>query len=258
MQQSHSRVLEAQKSSHRLSPAAFRSGCYKRAITILQNETGDYSGRDATASSLYCWLTNANRKMASKAPPSSPGQRETAPSQHQNPSAKEKLQDKLEVKVIKEQLRRERQEQRHEQNKQLWQRRHKEKVRLRHQDLAARIRQQEEDRKEQLYKHEQQQKLVQHLEDRKQNSADQDAADPVSVESDTSAAPQQQLLQVRQLRSKAEVQLALAHQVGEHMSSRAASIEPADGECTPSPGAMQQAKTAAKHSHQLSAPVVQA
>ncbi|KAL0023949.1 hypothetical protein WJX77_002907 [Trebouxia sp. C0004] len=174
--------------------------------------------------------------MASKAPPSSPGQRETAPSQHQNPSAKEKLQDKLEVKVIKEQLRRERQEQRHEQNKQLWQRRHKEKVRLRHQDLAARIRQQEEDRKEQLYKHEQQQKLVQHLEDRKQNSADQDAADPVSVESDTSAAPQQQLLQVRQLRSKAEVQLALAHQVGEHMSSRAASIEPADGECTPSPG----------------------
>ncbi len=42
------------------------------------------------------------------------------------------------------------------------------------------------------------------------------------------------------------------------MSRRAASIEPEDGECTPSPSAMQQAKTAAKHSHQLSAPVVQA
>ena len=42
------------------------------------------------------------------------------------------------------------------------------------------------------------------------------------------------------------------------MSRRAASIEPEDGECTPSPSAMQQAKTAAKHSHQLSAPVEQA
>ncbi len=42
------------------------------------------------------------------------------------------------------------------------------------------------------------------------------------------------------------------------MSRRAASIEPEDGECTPSPSALQQAKTAAKHSHQLSAPVEQA
>ena len=42
------------------------------------------------------------------------------------------------------------------------------------------------------------------------------------------------------------------------MSRRAASIEPEDGECTPSPSAMQQAKTAAKHGHQLSAPVEQA
>ena len=42
------------------------------------------------------------------------------------------------------------------------------------------------------------------------------------------------------------------------MSRRAASIEPEDGECTPSPSAMQQAEITAKHSHQLSAPVVQA
>ena len=42
------------------------------------------------------------------------------------------------------------------------------------------------------------------------------------------------------------------------MSRRAASIEPEDGECTPSPSALQQAKTVAKHSHQLSAPVEQA
>ncbi|KAL0049869.1 hypothetical protein WJX82_011387 [Trebouxia sp. C0006] len=81
---------------------------------------------------------------------------------------------------------------------------------------------------------------------------------PVSIVTDTSTAPQKQLLEVQQLKTKAEVQLALACQAGEHMSRRAASIEPEDGECTPSPSAMQQAKTAAKHSHQLSAPVEQA
>ncbi len=211
--QSHSRMVETQKSSHRLSPGAFRSGCYKRAITILQNNNEDYSGRDATAASLYRLLTSANRKMASqaKAAPSSPGQRETAPSL----SAKEKLQDKLQAKVIREQLRRERQEQRHEQNKQLWQRRHEEKIRLRQQDLAARTRQQEEFRKEQLHKLEQQQqKLVQQLEDHKQSSADQNGADPISDASDASVAPQTQLLQVQQLRSKAEVQLALVRCTG--------------------------------------------
>ncbi len=42
------------------------------------------------------------------------------------------------------------------------------------------------------------------------------------------------------------------------MSRRAASIEPEDGECTPSPSAMQQAKTTAKHGNQLSAPAEQA
>ena len=199
----HSRMPEAQKSSHRLSSRAFRSGCYTRAITILQNENGDYSGRDATAASLYRLLTSANRKMASQATsaPSSPGQRETAPSQHQNPSAQEKLQDKLQVQDIKEHLRRERQEQRREQNNQLWQRRHEEKIRPRPQDLAAGTRQLEEVREEQLHKLEQQQqKLVQQLEDHKQISADQNGADPVSVASDVSPAPQT---------SKAEVQLAM-------------------------------------------------
>jgi len=212
--QSHSRMVEGHKSSHRLTPSAFRSGCYKRAITILQYENGDYSGREATAAPLYRLLTSANRKMTSqaKAEPSSPGQRETAPSQHQNPSAKENLQDKLQVKLIREQLRRERQEQRHEQNKQLWQRRHEEKIRLRQQDLAAWTRQQEEVRKEQLHKLEQQQqKLVQQLEDHQQNSADQNGANPISV---ASAAPQMQLLQVQQSRSKAEVQLALVRCTG--------------------------------------------
>ncbi|KAL0054473.1 hypothetical protein WJX82_009341 [Trebouxia sp. C0006] len=108
-------MVEGQKSSHRLTPGAFRSGCYKRAITILQHDSGDYSGRDATAASLYRLLTSANSK------------------------------DKLQ-----------------------------------------------------------------------------------------------------------------AHQTGEHLSRSAASIEPEDGECTPSPSALQQAKTAAKRSHQLSAPIVQA
>jgi len=191
---------------------SLRKDFLQARITLLQNENGDYSGRDATAASLYRLLTSADRKTSSqtKATPSSPGQRETAPSQHQNPSAKEKLQDRLQVKVIKEQLRQERQQQRHEQNKQLWQRKYEEKIRLRQQDLAARIRQQEEVPNEQLHKLEQQQqKLVQQLEDHKQSSADQNCADPVSVESDTSAAPQKQLLQVQQLRSKAEVKLDL-------------------------------------------------
>ncbi|KAL0022031.1 hypothetical protein WJX77_007887 [Trebouxia sp. C0004] len=260
--QNHPRVFEVHKSSHRLSSSAFRSGCYKRAITILQNESGDYAGRDATAASLYRLLTNANRKLASQtsAALSNAGQREIAPSQNQNPSAQEKQkQDKLQVTVIKEQLRRERQEQRHEQNKQLWQRRQEEKVRLRQQELAARVRQQEEARNEQLHKlKQQQQKLEQQLEEHKQSSASLTCADPVAIVSNISAAPQKQLLEVQQFKSKAEVQLALACQAGEHMSRRAASIEPEDGECTPSPSAMQQAKTAAKHGHQLSVPVEQA
>jgi len=211
--QSHPRVFEVHKSSHRLSSSAFRSGCYKRAITTLQNESGDYAGRDATAASLYRLLTNATRKMASQttAAPSSAGQREVAPSQNQNPATKEKQkQNKLQVKVIKEQLRRQRQEQRHEQNKELWQRRHDEKVRLRQQDLAARVRQQEEARNERLHKlKQQQQKLEQQLEEHKQSSADLTCADPVSVVSDIFAAPQKQLLEVQQFKTQAEVQLAL-------------------------------------------------
>ncbi len=209
-------MVEGHKSSHRLSPGAFPSGCYRKAITVLQHENGFYSGHDATAACLNRLLTSANRKMASqsKAAPSSPGQRETA-CLPVCPSAKEILQDKLQVKVIKERLRRERQEQRHEHNKQLWQRRHEEKIRLRQQDLAARSRQQEEVRKEQLHKIEQQQqKLMQQLEDHKRNSADQNGADPVSAVSDASAAPQKQLLLVQQLRSQAEVQLALVRCTG--------------------------------------------
>lgn len=41
--------------------------------------------------------------------------------------------------------------------------------------------------------------------------------------------------------------LVQASQAGEHMSRRAASIEPEDGECTPSPSAVQQAQNAARH-----------
>jgi len=208
--QSHPRVFELHKSSHRLSASAFRSGCYKRAITILQNESGDDAGRDATATSLYRLLMNANRKLKSQttAAPSSAGQREVELPQKQNPSRQK--QDKLQVKLIKEQLRRNRQEQRHEQNKELWQRRHDEKVRLRQQDLAARVRQQEEARNEQLHKLKQQQlKLEQQLEEHKQSSADLTCADPVSIVTDTSTAPQKQLLEVQQLKTKAEVQLAL-------------------------------------------------
>lgn len=211
--QSHPRVFEVHKSSQRLSASAFRSGCYKRAITILQNENGDDVGRDATVASLYRLLTNANRKIASQttAAPSSAGQPEVMLSQNQNPSTKEQqVQDKLQVKLIKEQLRRKRQEQRHEQNKHLWQQRLDEKVRLRQQDLAARVRQQEVARNERLHNlKQQQQKLEQQLEEHKQRSADLTCADPVSVVSDIFAAPQKQLLKVQQFKTQAKIQLAL-------------------------------------------------
>ena len=216
--QSHPRVFEVHKSSHRLSASAFRSGCYKRALTILQNENGDDAGRDATATSIYRLLTNANRKMASQttAAPSIVGQREVALPQKQNVSTKEKQkQDKLQVKLIKEQVRRKRQEQRHEQNKQLWQRRHDEKVSLRQQDLAARVRQQEEARNEQLHKLKQQQQMLeQQLEEHKQSSADLICADPLSIVSDVSAVPQKRLLEVQQFKTKAEAQLALVRSTG--------------------------------------------
>ena len=46
-----------------------------------------------------------------------------------------------------------------------------------------------------------------------------------------------------------------ASQATEHMSRRAASIEPEDGECTPSPSAVQQAPHAARH-HAMPPPSV--
>ena len=49
-----------------------------------------------------------------------------------------------------------------------------------------------------------------------------------------------------------------ASQAGEHMSRRAASIEPEDGECTPSPSAVQQAQNAARHQAVAPPPVMQA
>ena len=156
--------------------------------------------------------------MASQttAAPSSVEQREVALPQKQNMSTKEKQkQDKLQVKLIKEQVRRKRQEQRHEQNKQLWQRRHDEKVSLRQQDLAARVRQQEEARNEQLHKLKQQQQMLeQQLEEHKQSSADLICADPLSIVSDVSAVPQKRLLEVQQFKTKAEAQLALVRSTG--------------------------------------------
>lgn len=49
-----------------------------------------------------------------------------------------------------------------------------------------------------------------------------------------------------------------ASQAGEHMSRRAASIEPEDGECTPSPNAVQQAQNAARQHAMAPPPVMQA
>lgn len=57
------------------------------------------------------------------------------------------------------------------------------------------------------------------------------------------------------LRSHKLVQASLA---GEHMSRRAASIEPEDGECTPSPSAVEELQNAARQQVGAHPPVMQA
>lgn len=212
---SHPRVFEMQKSAHKLSPAAFRSGCYQRAITLLHSEDGDYTGRDATAASLCRLLANANRKVAVQAnnQASNNRQPESSSSQHQNQSDKENHgRDMAHLRSIKQQLRRQRQEQRHEQHKQLWQRRHEDKVRLRQQGLAARSRQQDEERNKQMQKlQHQQQSLEQRLEQHRQQSTELTGVESTPADAERAIVLQQQLVEVQQMRAKAEEQLAMVN-----------------------------------------------
>ncbi len=208
--QSHLKTFEVQqKTPPKLSPAAFRSGCYKRAITIVQNEHADNAGRDATAASLYRLVVTANRKLATESKDASGQEAGSFSQQHNQPDKENHRQDKLQVQLIKQQ-RRERQEQRHEQIKHIWQRRHEEKVKLRQEELAARTRQQEEERNDRIRKlQDRQQGLQEQLQQHRQKSVELSKPEELIRTTDKVAAPQKQLLEVQDMKAKAEQQLAM-------------------------------------------------
>lgn len=193
----------------KVAPAAFRSGCYKRAVTLLQEEDGDCTSRDATAASLYRLLANANRQVAkdSRDAANAAGHSE-APATQQQTDKEPQTKDRIQVKLIKQQLRRQRQEQRQDHTRQLWQQRYEEKLKIRQQELAARIKQQDGDREEQLQKlRKQEQGLQQQLKQHRQQSAS--PISPLSETKSAAAAPLKKLQQLHEMKAKAEEQLAM-------------------------------------------------
>ena len=115
--ESHVKVFEMQK-PQRMAIDIARSGCYERAVAILRN-TEHTGTQQATAEALHRLLTAAG---AGSVP--AEGSQQDAELKHQEQlKAESAWQDKLQAKANRQQLRRERQQQRHEQSMAL--RRHK-------------------------------------------------------------------------------------------------------------------------------------
>ncbi|KAL3144941.1 hypothetical protein ABBQ32_003447 [Trebouxia sp. C0010 RCD-2024] len=253
------RSWELTKAAPKIGLSAYRSGLYKRAIVVLQDQSYDSAGRASTAHSLQRVLSNAhaNYTDCSLAPPE---QAETnGAGQEQQSSSERKVQKQNDhAKLLMQHLRRQRQQQRHEQNKRLWQHRHEQKVKLRQEQLELQIKQQRQQQDQALLQLEQQkQSLWQKQQQHKQESAAITEA-LKSKQKSLVAAPLEKLSRIQEKKAAAEDQLAKASLAGEHMSRRAASIEPEDGECTPSPSAVEELQNAARQQVGAHPPVMQA
>lgn len=278
------RSWEVSKAGQRMGLSAYRSGLYKRAVVLLQHENHDSASRASTAHSLQkaISIAHTNCTADSRVAPTVP-QTQSAAQQQVSSDKEKQRREAHNAKLLKQQLRRQRQQQRHEQNKRLWQQRHEEKVKSRQEQLEQQAKQQRQQQVEAMQQLEQQRHgLCRQLEQHKQDAAAIMEA-PQNVRKDLVAAPLESLTSVQDKKSSADEQLTKvlfvrmhlfqascfilvaevihavqAIQAGEHMSRRAASIEPEDGECTPSPNAVQQPQNAARHHAMAPPPVMQA
>lgn len=145
----------------KLSREIFRSGCYERAIAALQS-TADLNTKTATVASLHELLKAAGVDD----PQAAAGQQHDRQPKTQQEVlvAKTIRQEREKAKADKAQLRRERQQQRHEDSMALRQQRHEKKVKIRREEFTAELLQGEEQRDKMLaHLKEQQHSLQQQL-----------------------------------------------------------------------------------------------
>ena len=181
--------FDAQRASPKLTPSAFRSGCYKRAIALLENEDSESIDRDPTAISLYRLLARARQKVAADA-----GEQ---PQVH--PTADLTQRDKRTQKHSKQQ-----------EQRRVQQQRQREKSRLRQQGLAAQRQLKAEDRQQKLQALAEKQATVKEkqLEQQRHQDAQQTRQKGALKEVDLVLSAQQQCQEAQQQKAKAEQQLA--------------------------------------------------
>ena len=189
--------------------SAYRSGLYKRAVVLLQDENYDNASRASAAHSLQKAISIAHTTCTadSRVAPAVQ-QAHSAAAQQLGTEKENQKREAHSAKVIKQQLRRQRQEQRHEQNKLLWQQRHQDKVNSRQEQLEQQAKQQRQQQVETMQQLDnQRQALCQQLEQHKQDAAAIMGA-PQNERKDMVAAPLDSLKRVQEKKSSAEEQLA--------------------------------------------------
>ena len=208
---SNVRSWELSKAGSRMGLSAYRSGLYKRAVVLLQDENYDSASRASAAHSLQKAISNAHTNCTADSRAAPMVQQTPSASQQQLSSEQENQNHRREAhnaKLLKQQLRRQRQEQRHEQNKLLWQHRHEEKVKSRQEQLEQQAKQQRQQQVEGMQKLEQQrQGLCQQLKQHKEGAATIMQANK-KERKDLVAAPLEQLKSFQEKRFSAEEQLA--------------------------------------------------
>ena len=207
---SHVRTWELTKAGPRMSLVAYRSGCYKRAITVLQDENGDSDSRASAAASLHKAIQNAHVRQVADSRPASTEQAESGGAAQLLPGSDKatQKQEKLDTTAIRQHLRRQRQEERLEHNKKLWQQRYEQKMRARQHQLAVQVQQRREQQTETMEQLERQkQALEQQVQQNKHASAAIIQAEQVHTK-DLTSGLQAQLTEVQQKKAVAEEQLA--------------------------------------------------
>lgn len=208
--QSNVRSWDLSKAAPRIGLSAYRSGLFKRAIVVLQDQSYDSAGRASTAQSLQKVLSNAHANYTADSSSAPPEQVETNGPGHEHRSSSEKKvqRHKDHAKILMQHLRRQRQQQRHEQNKLLWQQRHEQKVKLRQEQLDLQVKQQRQQQEEALQQLEhQKQSLWQKQQHHKQESAAiMEAIN--SEQKNLTAAPLEKLNRIQEKKATAEDRLA--------------------------------------------------
>lgn len=197
---SNVRSWELSKPATRMDLSAYRSGLYKRAVVLLQAGSCDSATRMSAAHSLQEAVENAHASLTADSRP--------APTPQQPTSNREThRRETHNAKLLKKQLRRQRQEQRHEQNKLRWQQRHEEKIKHRHEQLEQQVKQQRQQQVEAMQQLEHQKHgLHQQLQQHKQDAAA--IMEAIQTESkDLVAAPLESLRSVQQRKLTAQEQL---------------------------------------------------